>query len=145
MVFNWILGVISALLIYGQNGNDSQSSGKWKIQRPMNTPSGFACYLDELVLENDSFEVTFVTEKNGQQKTHTFKGTQQQHEDYLELERVGSLHHLKWDAGAINFEFDYDTSLGYFCSYLEWEGHTHKAFLGVGKRIISKSQVAETP
>lgn len=122
-----------------------QSSGKWKIQRPMLNAKGFACFLDELVLEDDQFEVTFVTQKNGQQRKHTFKGSQKQHQDHLELEEVGRLDRLKWDANTIDFEFDYNESLGYFCAYLEWEGHTHQAFTARGKRIIPRPNATDSP
>ncbi|MGC6480255.1 MAG: hypothetical protein ACON42_07740 [Flavobacteriaceae bacterium] len=145
MKLNTLIGLFFVCVILPSR-DTTQRSGQWKIKRPMPMANTFACFLDELILEDESFQVTFVTEqKDGTQKKHTFKGRQKQHEDYLELERVGSLHQLRWDADAINFEFDYDTSLGYFCAYLEWEGHTHQAFNAAGKRVVAQTNKAKLP
>ncbi|MGC6479869.1 MAG: hypothetical protein ACON42_05780 [Flavobacteriaceae bacterium] len=114
---------------------DPQLIGKWKIRRPNTSKTTDVCYVNQIVIGEQSVQVQFISAKNGVQRNHEYLGAYRMENGNLVLPEIMQMNNVQLIQGQLYFEFVYDPELEFFCSWVNWqEEHLHDPFGAIGER-----------
>lgn len=114
---------------------DPQLIGKWKIRRPNTGKVLDVCYVNHVIIGEQTAQVQFISAKNGVQRTHEYIGAYQMIDGNLVLPEIMHMDNIQLIEGQLYFEFTYDPELEFFCSWVNWqEEHRHDPFGAIGER-----------